>query len=253
MLNKFQLFDSHLHIINSQFPLIENNGYLPDEFTHEDYLNRTTSYEICGGAVVSGSFQGYDQSYLINALENLGNGFVGVTQLPHTVSDEEIINLDKVGIRAVRFNIKRGGSEELKHLTTMAHRIYDLARWHVELYVDSKDLPDLYNTLINLPLVSVDHLGLSKEGLNTIKKLIEYNVKLKATGFGRVNFDVKGILPELNSINPSALMFGTDLPSTRAPRKYEDNDFLLVIDALGEDDVENIFSKNAIEFYKPNR
>ncbi len=253
MLNKFKLFDSHLHIINSQFPLVENNGYLPDEFTYHDYLDRTASYDICGGAIVSGSFQGYDQSYLISALEKLGNGFVGVTQLPHTVTDEEIINLDKLGIRAVRFNIKRSGPEELKHLTTMAHRIYDLAHWHVELYVDSKDLPDLYNTLINLPSVSIDHLGLSKQGLNTVKKLIGHNVKLKATGFGRVDFDVKAILPELNSINPSALMFGTDLPSTRALRKYEDKDFLLVIEALGEDGVDNIFSKNAIELYRPDK
>ena len=35
-----------------------------------------------GGAVVSGSFQGFDQSYLLDALDQLGPSFVGVTQLP---------------------------------------------------------------------------------------------------------------------------------------------------------------------------
>ena len=252
MLNKLKLFDSHFHIINHQFPLIENNGFLPDEYTCEDYAESTSSYDICGGAIISGSFQHYDQSYLIDALKKLGNKFVGVTQLPLSVSDQEIIDLDKSGVRAVRFNIMRGGSEDIKHLTSMAHRIYDLAQWHVELYVDSLNLPDLYDTLLSLPSVSIDHLGLNEGGLTTIKRLIENNVRLKATGFGRVNFNVKEVLLELYSINPAALMFGTDLPSTRAPRKYEDNDYLLVIESLGLDAAENIFSKNAISFYHPN-
>ena len=34
---KIELFDSHFHIIDSRYPLIRNNGYLPEEFTHQDY------------------------------------------------------------------------------------------------------------------------------------------------------------------------------------------------------------------------
>ncbi len=33
-----------------------------------------------GGAIVSGSFQGFDQRYLIASLQALGKGFVGVAQ-----------------------------------------------------------------------------------------------------------------------------------------------------------------------------
>ena len=147
MLNQFKIFDSHLHIIDNRFPLVANNGYLPNEFTSNDYLERMKPYDLCGGAVVSGSFQGFDQSYLVNALEKLGPSFVGVTQLPVTVSDDEIIQLNHTGVRAVRFNLKRGGSAEVIHLSSMAQRVYELVGWHVELYVDSKDLPDLYDTL----------------------------------------------------------------------------------------------------------
>ena len=46
-------------------------------------------------------------------------------------------------------------------------------------------------------------------------------------------------------------MFGTDLPSTRAPRPYNDHDFLLVIDALGFDGATDVLSRNAIDFYQP--
>ncbi|WP_243688402.1 amidohydrolase family protein [Geotalea toluenoxydans] len=106
-------------------------------FTCEDYLARMKGYRLAGGAVVSGSFQAYDQSYLIDALKNLGPGFVGVTQLPASASDEELLRLNGAGVRAVRFNLKRGGSEDIRHLEKFARRVYDLARWHVELYVDA--------------------------------------------------------------------------------------------------------------------
>ena len=251
MFNQFELFDSHFHIIDHQFPLIPNHGFLPNEFTSDDYLERMKPYDLCGGAIVSGSFQAWDQSYLVSALNKLGPSFVGVAQLPATVSDDEVIQLDHAGVRAVRFNLKRGGSEDLRHLSSMAQRLYELAGWHVELYVDSNDLPELYDTLIGLPSVSIDHLGLSQSGLSLLLKLVEKGVRVKATGFGRVNFEVKRALQDLYSANPASLMFGTDLPSTRAPIPYSDNDFLLVVDALGESDASNVLSRNAIDFYSP--
>src|SRR5919206_5246603 len=79
---KQRVFDSHLHIIDPRFPLIPNQGYLPDPFTVRDYVERTSTLDLAGGAVVSGSFQGFDQSYLIHALERLGPRFVGVTHVP---------------------------------------------------------------------------------------------------------------------------------------------------------------------------
>ena len=88
----FKLFDTHLHIIDNHFPLIPNNRYLPDAFTCEDYLNRMKGYTLAGGAIVSGSFQAFDQTYLVDALKRLGPSFVGVTQLPATVSDEELLS-----------------------------------------------------------------------------------------------------------------------------------------------------------------
>ena len=245
------VFDSHFHIIDKRFPLVPNDGYLPDDFTCADYLKRTQGMALAGGAIVSGSFQALDQSYLIDALSMLGPRFVGVTQLPATVSDDEVLRLNELGVRAIRFNLKRGGSEKVEHLESLARRIYDLARWHVELYVDSRDLADLKGTLVRLPAVSIDHLGLSREGFATMLALVEKGVRVKATGFGRVDFDVKTALKEICSANPEALMFGTDLPSTRAPRPYADEDPLLVLDALGEELARKALCDNAKAFYRP--
>ena len=247
----FKLFDSHLHIIDSRFPLVPNNGYLPGEFTCGDYLDRMKGYDLSGGAVVSGSFQAFDQTYLVDALKRLGPSFVGVTQLPPTVTDGELIELNGAGVRAVRFNLKRGGSADVSHLDRMARRVHELMGWHAELYVDSRELTGLYDTLVALPAVSIDHLGLSSEGFGALLKLVERGVRVKATGFGRVDFDVRTALRQICRANPDALMFGTDLPSTRAPRPYEDGDFDLVIEALGDKMARKVFHGNAIAFYSP--
>src|SRR6476646_4945786 len=185
---KQKYFDCHFHIIDKKFPVVSNQGFMPDAFTAEDYLERVKSVELCGGAVVSGSFQAFDQSYLFHALKVLGPSFVGVTQLPQTVSDQELQELNGAGVRAVRFNVKRGGSEEIHHLESMARRVHKLVGWHIELYVDSMELADLYETLVALPAVSIDHLGLTKAGFPTLLKLAEKGVRVKATGCGRLNF-----------------------------------------------------------------
>jgi predicted TIM-barrel fold metal-dependent hydrolase len=248
---KQKYFDCHFHIIDKNFPVVPNQGFMPDAFTSEDYLNRLKGVDLCGGAVVSGSFQAFDQSYLYHALKVLGPSFVGVTQVPQTVSDQELQKLNSAGVRAVRFNIKRGGSEEIHHLEQMARRVHELVGWHIELYVDSAELNVLFDALVSLPAVSIDHLGLSKAGFPTLLRLAEKGVRVKATGFGRVDFDVRPALREIYAANPRSLMFGTDLPSTRAPRPYRDDDYTLVLETLGEERSANVFYRNAIEFYRP--
>lgn len=246
----FRLFDAHFHVIDPRFPLVANKGYLPERYTLNDYRERMAAYDLVGGAVISGSFQAFDQDYLVDALSRLGPGFAGVTQLPATVSDEELLELDATGVRAIRFNLRRGGSEDVKHMNSMARRVHETVGWHLDLYVDSRELDEFYPALISLPAVIIDHLGLSREGLPTLFKLVEQGVKVKASGFGRVDFDVRKALAKIHSINPSALMFGSDLPSTRAARPYSDRDFRLIVDALGESAAEKVFFTNAVDFYR---
>jgi len=244
-----KIFDSHLHIIDPKFPLYENNGFLPKAFTVEQYKRRVSGLNIQSGAVVSGSFQQFDQSYLINALDLLGDGFIGVTQLPVDITDEEIINLNRRGVRAVRFNIRRGGSESVTELSYFADRVYELVKWHVELYADHQALASLKSKLRKLPAVSIDHLGLDKSGIPLLKEFVGQGVKVKATGFGRVDFDALVLVSELYKINPEALMFGTDLPSTRAPLPFADQHLFDLRACLGEKATEQICWSNARRFY----
>jgi predicted TIM-barrel fold metal-dependent hydrolase len=181
----------------------------------------TAGLSITGGAVVSGSFQGYDQTYLLDALARLGPGFVGVTQLPSSVTDAEIRALDRAGVRAVRFNLHRGGELD----DTLAHRVHGLVGWHAEVYGDGAELAAYEDRLLALPRVVVDHLGLDASALPVLQRLVARGAMVKATGFGRVDLDVEATL---HAIEPSALLFGTDLPGTRARRPFERADLDLV-------------------------
>lgn len=244
------IFDAHFHVFDPRFPLVPNQGYLPDRYTVSDYRERTKDYNVRGGAVVSGSFQAFDQDYLVDALSRLGPGFVGVTQLPASVSDEELLELDDSGIRGVRFNVQRGGSENIRHLDTLARRIHEIVGWHVELYADAGELDEQMPILMALPAVSIDHLGLSLSGFTNLLKLAEQGARIKATGFGRVDFDVSNALKDLYSANPDCLMFGTDLPSTRASRPYTDRDLQLIVESLGDQAADRVFWSNAARFYR---
>ena len=240
MYKENSLFDAHFHIIDSRFPLVGNNGYIPEPFNSKDYLARLEGIQLIGGAVVSGSFQAFDQTCLIDALKKLGQKYVGVIQLAPTVTENELIKLHQAGVRAVRVNLKRSGVEQLLYLEEMAKRVFEIVGWHVELYVDSANLSDLYQKLVNLPAVCIDHLGLSKVGFHTLLKLAEHGVRVKASGFGRVDFDVITALKELYSINPKCLMFGTDLPSTRSPRPFHKDDIKLVTENAPDSNIKRM-------------
>ncbi len=104
-------------------PLAENEGYLPEPFTIADYRKRMSWFDISGGAVVSGSFQGTDQSYLKAALAELGEGWVGVTRLDLDATDGEIIELDRIGVRALRFSARDGRNDRSRSRSARGTRV----------------------------------------------------------------------------------------------------------------------------------
>ncbi len=249
MVSVARVFDAHFHVVAPGFPLIANNGFLPEPYTVNDYRAETAVLGIVAGAVVSGSFQGFDQTCLLDALARLGPDFVGVTQLPADVADKEILRLDKAGVRAVRFNLRRGGSADAEDLEAMARRVHDLAGWHVELYADVATLEDRTALLASLPSVSIDHLGLSGDGLPVLLRLVEAGIRVKATGFGRIAGDVAALLKAIHAVDPAALMFGTDLPSTRT-RRFTPDDMTLIDETLGDSAAAAVFHDNAAALYR---
>jgi predicted TIM-barrel fold metal-dependent hydrolase len=135
-----RLFDSHCHIIDHRFPIVANQGYTPPHFPLEDYLTQAMPLGVVAGAVVSGSFQAEDQTYLMDILPKLGPAWVGVTQIPNDYPDVEIAKLGKLGVRAVRFNVFRGRIDSVDDIVALATRVHSVAGWHSEIYADAAAL-----------------------------------------------------------------------------------------------------------------
>lgn len=213
------VFDAHVHIIDPRFPLVPNDGYLPSPFTVTDYRSRVEPLDLVGGAVVSGSFQAFDTGYLLDALDQLGPGFVGVTNLPVDAPDAVIRRLDAAGVRAVRVNLVRGGS---------------LSRGSVSLADLLADLQALARR--------VHHVAM---------RLVEGGAVVKATGLGRIDHqDPARVARAILAANPAGLVFGTDLPSTRTPVPYSHADLDTVLSWLDPAQVEAVTHGNARRLYR---
>ena len=245
-----KVFDSHCHIIDPRYPIIENQGYIPPPYTLNDYRQQTVPLGVSSGAIVSGSFHGFDQSYLKATLAILGPQWVGVTQVPNSITDQEVLELTNLRVRALRFNIFRGRVDSVDEIVSFANRVHQLGNWHAEIYADAAALAPHVAKLSKLPKILIDHLGMTEKGLPVLLDLVDAGACVKATGFGRVNMNVPKMLEAVARRSPNALVFGTDLPSTRAKRPFDVSDITLIKDVLGKSLSDLVFWNNPRNLYR---
>lgn len=168
-----QIFEAHCHIIDRRFPIVPNQGYTPPNFTLDDYLAQVRPLGVSAGAIVSGSFHGFDQSYLRATLPRLGPRWVGVTQVPPDVPDAEIASLKAIGVHALRFNIFRGRIDTVDDIVALATRAHAVGGWHAEIYADAASLRPHVAKLSKLPQIVIDHLGMTAAGLPVVLDLVD--------------------------------------------------------------------------------
>jgi predicted TIM-barrel fold metal-dependent hydrolase len=245
-----KIFDSHLHTIDHRFPIVPNQGYTPPDFPLSAYLAEAKPLGIVAGAVVSGSFHGFDHTYLRAALGELGAGWVGVTQVPNDIPDGEIKDLASIGVRALRFNMFRGRIDSVDEVVSLATRAHAAGGWHAEIYADAAALKPHIDRLARLPQLVIDHVGMTAEGLPVVLDLVAAGAKVKASGFGRVKLDVSKALEQIAAKNPAALVFGSDIPSTRAARPFMPSDIALIEQVLGPELAAKVFWDNGLALYR---
>jgi 2-pyrone-4,6-dicarboxylate lactonase len=98
---------------------------------------------------------------MVDALVNANGRARGVATVRPTVSDGQLQAMHAAGVRGVRFNfVKRLVDFTPKgELIEIANRIKPLG-WHVVIYFEAVDLPELWDFFTALPTdVVVDHMG----------------------------------------------------------------------------------------------
>ena len=111
--------------------------------------------------IVQATCHGADNRAMIDALDHADGKARGVATLRRDVSDAELHAMHDAGVRGVRFNfVRRLVDFTPRHeLMAVAGRIAELG-WHVVIYFEATDLPELWDFFTALPTtIVVDHIG----------------------------------------------------------------------------------------------
>jgi len=155
--------DAHCHVFGpaDEFAYAPERKYTPCDapkaklFELRDYLGFERN------VIVQASCHGRDNAALVDALLAAGDLARGVAVVSPDITDEELAEMDRAGVRAVRFNfVKRLVDATPKEVFLgIAERVTKLG-WHIVVYFEAPDLEDLVPFLKQLPTtIVVDHMG----------------------------------------------------------------------------------------------
>jgi 2-pyrone-4,6-dicarboxylate lactonase len=164
---KFQLppgsVDSHCHVFGPGhlFPYAPERKYTPCDASKDQLFALRDHLGFSKNVIVQATCHGADNSALVDALLHSSDKARGVATVKRNVTDEQLQALHDAGVRGVRFNfVKRLVDFTPKEeLLEIANRIKVLG-WHIVIYFEAVDLPELWDFFTALPtIVVVDHMG----------------------------------------------------------------------------------------------
>jgi 2-pyrone-4,6-dicarboxylate lactonase len=155
--------DAHCHVFGpgDVFPYAPERKYTPCDASAEQLFALRDHLGFARNVIVQATCHGADNSALVDALAKAAGRARGVATVRRDVSDAQLRALHEAGVRGVRFNfVKRlVDFTPQDELMDIAARIARLG-WHVVIYFEARDLPELWDFFTALPTtVVVDHLG----------------------------------------------------------------------------------------------
>lgn len=155
--------DAHCHVFGpgAEFPYAPERRYTPCDASKEHLFALRDFLGLERNVVVQATCHGSDNRALVDALRASGGRARGVATVARSVTDAELRDLDAAGVRGVRFNfVKRlVDTTPREVLEEIARRVAPLG-WHVVIYFEAAELPQLYDFIAAFPTtVVVDHMG----------------------------------------------------------------------------------------------
>ena len=155
--------DAHCHVFGpgAEFPFAPERKYTPCDASKQQLFSLRDQLGFSRNIVVQATCHGADNSAMVDALRHSGGRARGVATVKRSISDAQLQELHRAGVRGVRFNfVKRLVDFTPKdELLDIAGRIAKLG-WHVVIYFEAVDLPELWDFFSALPtIVVVDHMG----------------------------------------------------------------------------------------------
>ena len=155
--------DAHCHVFGpgDVFPYAPQRKYTPCDAPKERLWALRDFLGFERNVVVQATCHGTDNRALVDALRASGGMARGVATVGADVTDAELAALHEAGVRGTRFNFVRRLVDFTPRevLADIAARIAPLG-WHVVVYFEAQDLPELWDFFTALPtVVVVDHMG----------------------------------------------------------------------------------------------
>jgi len=155
--------DAHCHVFGpgAEFPYAAERKYTPCDASKDQLFALRDHLGIARNVIVQATCHGADNRAMLDAIRASDGRARGVATVPRSVTEAELARLHDAGVRGVRFNfLKRLVDLTPKdELLEIAQRIAPFG-WHVVVYFEAVDLPELWDFFTTLPTtVVVDHMG----------------------------------------------------------------------------------------------
>lgn len=155
--------DAHCHVFGpgTEFPYAPERKYTPCDASKTQLFALRDHLGFDRNVIVQATCHGSDNRALVDALQSSEGKARGVATVQRSISDAAIQALHDAGVRGVRFNfVKRLVDFTPKdELLEIAQRIKAWG-WHIVIYFEAVDLPELWDFFSVLPTtVVVDHMG----------------------------------------------------------------------------------------------
>jgi 2-pyrone-4,6-dicarboxylate lactonase len=155
--------DAHCHVFGpgAEFPYAPERKYTPCDAGKAQLFALRDHLGFDKNVIVQATCHGSDNSALVDALKASHNKARGVATVKRSVTDAQLHEMHAAGVRGTRFNfVKRLVDFTPKdELMEIAQRIAPLG-WHVVIYFEAVDLPELWDFFTALPTtVVIDHMG----------------------------------------------------------------------------------------------
>jgi D-galactarolactone isomerase len=229
--------DTHMHFYDRRFPTAPTATMTPPDASVEDYRAVQRRLGLSRTVVVQPTTYGTDNRCTLESIAALGlDKARGVATVDDAVTEQELEDLTKGGMRGARFHMLRGGAIPWDQLDRIADRVQG-AGWHVQLQLDGRELPDREAQIRGWPgRVVIDHAGKFLEPVPvddpaflSLVRLVESGwvwVKLSAmyevSKAGPPTYDDVGRLAkELIHVAPERMLWASNWPHPGNPGQDE--------------------------------
>lgn len=223
-------WDTHMHVIGGfdRYALMDGRGYTPHVRTVEDYRPVMDGLGLARAVLVQPSFYGFDNSAMLDTMRADPVRFRGVAVVPPDAADHTLHEMDRLGVRGIRINLRNPGGLALADITRLARRVEGMG-WHIQLQVSLDALGNLDDLLdqTDLPFV-LDHFGFVDVARGAeapgftglLRAMARGRIWVKLSGPYRISRQEPGytdLLPFVHALTgtrPDRLLWATDWPHT---------------------------------------